>query len=252
MMTEPSIMERIRESSKSATSGIDEEGIKHWTNIYIMGKSYRVPAVLTIMQAMEFAGYRFVRGAGCRAGFCGACTTIYRTIGDYKLKTGMACQTRVEDGMYLVQLPFFPAENPKYDMSKEKANISSIFKHFPEIARCVSCNSCTKACPQDIEVMECVQALIRGDIKFAAENSFDCVKCGLCAARCPADIVHYNAFQFVRRLHAKYEVTPEPNLKKIAEEVAAGKFDDEFARLNKMDSKELIELYRNREIKLDS
>ena len=34
--------------------------------IYIMGKKYEVPETLTIMKAMEFAGFQFVRGCGCR------------------------------------------------------------------------------------------------------------------------------------------------------------------------------------------
>ena len=38
-------------------------------SVYIMGKEYRVPAELTIMKAMEYAGYKLVRGAGCRGGF---------------------------------------------------------------------------------------------------------------------------------------------------------------------------------------
>ncbi|MGQ9667488.1 MAG: 2Fe-2S iron-sulfur cluster binding domain-containing protein, partial [Anaerolineae bacterium] len=46
--------------------------------VYIMGKQYNVPPGLTIMKAMEYAGYRLVRGVGCRAGFCGACATVYR------------------------------------------------------------------------------------------------------------------------------------------------------------------------------
>jgi len=41
--------------------------------IYIMGKRYDVPETLTIMKAMEFAGFKFIRGAGCRGGICGAC-----------------------------------------------------------------------------------------------------------------------------------------------------------------------------------
>jgi len=39
--------------------------------VFIMGKSYRVPAGLTIMKAIEYAGYKFIRSCGCRAGFCG-------------------------------------------------------------------------------------------------------------------------------------------------------------------------------------
>jgi len=40
--------------------------------IYIMGKKYEVPETLTIMKAMEYAGFQFLRGCGCRAGICGA------------------------------------------------------------------------------------------------------------------------------------------------------------------------------------
>jgi len=53
--------------------------------VFIMGKSYKVPAGLTIMKALEYAGYRYIRGCGCRAGFCGACSTIYRKEDEQKL-----------------------------------------------------------------------------------------------------------------------------------------------------------------------
>ena len=41
--------------------------------IYIMGKRYDVPESLTVMKAIEYAGFKLVRGCGCRGGFCGAC-----------------------------------------------------------------------------------------------------------------------------------------------------------------------------------
>ena len=66
-------------------------------NVFLFGKKYSVPAGLTIMGAMEYAGYKLVRGCGCRNGFCGACTTIYRVKGDNTLKFCLACQTTVED-----------------------------------------------------------------------------------------------------------------------------------------------------------
>ena len=70
-------------------------------NVYFYGKKYSVPADLTIMAAMEYAGYRLVRGCGCRHGFCGACATIYRIKGNNELKTCLACQTQVQEGMYI-------------------------------------------------------------------------------------------------------------------------------------------------------
>ena len=34
-------------------------------NIFLFGKKYEVPSDLTIMRAMEYAGYQLVRGCGC-------------------------------------------------------------------------------------------------------------------------------------------------------------------------------------------
>ena len=168
--------------------------------VFIMGQSYKVPAGLTIMKALEYAGYRFIRGCGCRAGFCGACSTIYRIEDDQKLEFDLACQKVVEDKMYLVQLPFVPAKKADYDIEKVKPKETTLLTYYPEIARCVSCNTCTKSCPQDIETMKYIQMAIRGDIQKCAELSFDCIQCGLCAMRCPADIKHYHVSQFARRL----------------------------------------------------
>lgn len=86
MEKEKDIMEEIKRQSRAVVKGVDEEKIEHWVTIYIMGKPYRVPAALTIMQAMEYAGYRFIRSCGCRAGFCGACSTLYRKMGTTNLR----------------------------------------------------------------------------------------------------------------------------------------------------------------------
>ena len=50
-----------------------------------------------------------------------------------------------------------------WNMAK-KHHIVMILEIYPEIARCVSCNTCTKSCPQDIEVMKYIQRAVRGDI----------------------------------------------------------------------------------------
>ena len=42
--------------------------MENMVNIYLFGKQYTVPAHLTIMRAMEYAGYQLVRGCGCRNG----------------------------------------------------------------------------------------------------------------------------------------------------------------------------------------
>jgi len=219
--------------------------------VFIMGKSYKVPAGLTIMKALEYAGYRYIRGCGCRAGFCGACSTIYRIENEQKLGFDLACQKVVEDKMYLVQLPFVPAAKVDYDIEKLKPTETTILEIYPEIARCVSCNTCTKSCPQDVEVMKYIQRAIRGDIAKCAEISFDCIQCGLCAMRCPADIKHYHVSQLARRLRGKYIDTKSKNLAKRLKEIDNRKYDSEIEKLMKMDKKGITELYKNREIEAD-
>lgn len=220
--------------------------------VFVMGKSYKVPAGLTIMKALEFAGYRYVRGCGCRAGFCGACSTIYRLEDEQKLGFDLACQKVVEDKMYLVQLPFVPAAKAEYDIEKIKPKDSTLLEMYPEIARCVSCNTCTKSCPQDIEVMKYIQMAIRGDIEKCAEISFDCIQCGLCAMRCPADIKHYHVSQLARRLRGKYIDPRSENLAKRIKEIENKKYDAEIKKLMEMDKKAITNLYSERKIEAEA
>jgi len=242
-MAKDDIMDRIAQANKAVTTGIEEKDISHWVRIFVMGKEHRVPADLTIMQAMEYAGYRFIRACGCRAGFCGACSTIYRTENDYRLKSAMACQTRVEDGMYLVQIPFSPAQKAVYDIDEEPYEVNVFLKHYPEIARCMSCSTCTKSCPQGLEVMDYVQAALRGDFARVAELSFDCIQCGLCAVRCPAEIVQYNVAQLGRRMYGKYGLPEEKNVKSRVKEMGKGKYDGEFEALEGLGPEKLKETY---------
>ena len=216
--------------------------------IYIMGKMYRVPIGLTIMKAIEYAGYQFIRSCGCRAGFCGACSTVYRKEDEQKLHFALACQTLIEDGMYLVQIPFVPATKAKYDIKELKPEENTVLSQYPEIARCVSCNTCTKACPQDIKVMMYIQNSLRGDAGKAAELSFDCIQCGLCAMRCPADIKHYHVGQLVRRIRGRYLDPRSENLTRRLKEIEDGKYDNGIEELITMPKEEIVKLYSERKI----
>lgn len=239
------LVEKPKKKSNNVTAEAGE------VEVFIMGKSYKVPAGLTIMKALEYAGYRFIRGCGCRAGFCGACSTVYRIEDEQKLGFDLACQKVVEDKMYLVQLPFVPASKAEYDIEKLQPSDSILLEMYPEIARCVSCNTCTKSCPQDIETMKYIQMAIRGDIEKCAELSFDCIQCGLCAMRCPADIKHYHLAQLARRLRGKYIDPKSKNLSKRLKEIDNRKFDDEIEKLMKMDKKEIMNLYKVRKIEAE-
>lgn len=216
--------------------------------IFIMGKKYQVPKSLTIMKALEYAGYKYVRGCGCRGGFCGACATVYRLPDDYKLHVALACQEVVQNGMYIAHIPFYPANKENYDISKLKPDAASVLKHYPTVYRCVSCNTCTKACPQEIQVMDYVQAALRGDIAKAADISFPCIMCGLCASRCPAEIPQFNVGILARRLYSKHIAPPAAHLAERVEEIKQGKFDEEIEKLMKLNKDELQELYTNRDM----
>jgi succinate dehydrogenase/fumarate reductase-like Fe-S protein len=218
------------------------------TQIYVMGKAYDVPTGITIMDAMEYAGYRFTRGAGCRSGFCGACGTVYRKEGEYRLEFALACQEMVEEGMHLTQIPFTPAPRASYALDELDPTENILLQFYPEIARCVSCNTCTKACPQDIEVMDYIQAALRGDFGRVAELSFDCIQCGLCAMRCPADIKHYHVAQMARRLHGvSASPVPEHLTARLAE-LREGAYDAELDELIAMDVDGLKARYAKRQI----
>lgn len=217
-------------------------------DIFIMGKKYKVPRGLTIMKAMEYVGYRYTRGCGCRGGFCGGCGTVYRFKDDYTLKSGLACQTLAEENMYLVQIPFFPANKAQYHLDELKPVGTTLLRLYPELARCVSCNTCTKVCPQDIEVMDYMQAALRGDIQAVAEISFDCLMCGLCALRCPAEIVQYNIALLCRRLYGRHVLPRAKHLKDRVAEISEGVFDRELEQLMSSDIETLKDLYDKREI----
>ena len=216
--------------------------------VYIMGKRYDVPTSLTIMKAMEWAGYTLVRGVGCRGGFCGACATVYRIKDDPKLYFGLACQTVVKPEMYLGQIPFFPAKRAEYDITKLEPIATTLFTTYPEVLRCLGCGTCTKACPQELNVKGYMAAAMRGDIAMVANMSFDCIMCGLCAARCPAEEPQYNIAILARRLYGRYLAPRSQHVNERVEEILSRKFDAEITSLKSLDINGLKEKYQAREI----
>ena len=217
-------------------------------NVYFFGKKYEVPQSLTIMKAMEYAGYQLVRGCGCRNGFCGACATLYRIKGKTELKTCLACQQQVEEGMYVATLPFFPLVKEVYDIEKVKPTEQIMMQLYPEIYACVGCNACTKACTQGLNVMQYIAYAQRADYANCAEESFDCVMCGVCSSRCPAGISHPQVAELARRLYGKYIAPETQHLLDRVKEIEDGKYVELIETLMNKPIEELKELYNNREI----
>jgi heterodisulfide reductase subunit C/ferredoxin len=212
--------------------------------VNVMGKIYEVPQGLTIMKALEYSGYRLTRGCGCRGGVCGACATIYRKKGDYRLQVGLACQTVVEPDIYILQLPFFPANKALYDIGRAVPDAQNIRKLYPELLRCMGCNTCTKSCPMDLEVMNFVSAAIAGDYHRVVELSIECVACGLCAARCPAELAPFNIALLIRRMVGRHLVEPSAQLAERLEEIKSGKYQKELQELKNTEKSEIEKRYQ--------
>ncbi|MCK5552939.1 MAG: 4Fe-4S dicluster domain-containing protein [Deltaproteobacteria bacterium] len=209
-----------------------------------MGRKYRVPSSLTVQKAMEYAGFQIIRGCGCRGGACGACAMVYGGPGNYKIRTGLACVTLVEQGMMVLNMPHFPSRKGVYDIENVKPMAENIAKLYPEIARCLGCNTCTKMCPQDIPVMEVVAAASVGDIQKAADLSMECVMCTLCAAKCPGELSPHYIALLCRRLYGKYLVPPYPHVIDRLKQLDSGECDEEMDRLLELNPEELRGEYR--------
>lgn len=222
--------------------------MENFVDVFLFGKCYSVPDNLTIMGAMEYAGYQLVRGCGCRNGFCGACATIYRIKGDRELKVCLACQTKVENNMYVATLPFFPLIKEGFELGKVSPDVSVMMQLYPEIYACVGCNACTKSCTQGLNVMQYIAYAQRGDFAKCAEESFDCVMCGVCSSRCPAGISHPQVALLARRLNGRYLAPESAHLNERVQEIRDGKFEDLLSALMQKPVEEMKELYNNREI----
>ncbi len=221
---------------------------REMVDVYIMGKKYTVPEELTIMGAMEYAGYQLVRGCGCRNGFCGACATIYRIKGHTELQVCLACQKQVEENMYLATLPFFPLVKKNYEI-KEIEPTKQIMMHlYPEIYKCIGCNACTKSCTQELDVMQYIAYAQRGEYGKCAEESFDCVMCGVCSSRCPAGISHPQVALLARRLTGTYLAPGSEHLDARVREIKDGDFKSLMEDLMRKPIEEMKELYNHRDI----
>ncbi len=222
--------------------------MEQMVNIFLFGKRYSVPEELTVMGAMEYAGYQLVRGCGCRNGFCGACSTIYRIKDDRELHACLACQTKVQNNMYIATLPYFPLVKEVYNIEEISPNERIMMQLYPEIYSCIGCNACTKTCPQELNVMQYIAYAQRAEYEKCAEASFDCVMCGICSSRCPAKISHPQVALLARRLTGKYIAHPAEHLYQRVREIEEGAFAQLVEDLMQKPLDELKELYNHREI----
>jgi heterodisulfide reductase subunit C len=216
-------------------------------DIYIFGNRYEVPEGLTIQKAMEFVGYRFIRSCGCRGGICGACLTEYRIPGSYRLRTALACQALAEPGMQITQSPFVPMNRAQYELEELKGQPGVLGKIYPEIYRCLQCNTCTRVCPMEIQVMEYMAMAIQGDIEKVARLSFQCIMCGACSAKCPAEISQPNVALLARRLYSRHILKIPGSVYQRISDIKNGRYVRALDQLVHMGREELMRVYTLRE-----
>ncbi|QYZ67281.1 MAG: 4Fe-4S dicluster domain-containing protein [Gammaproteobacteria bacterium (ex Lamellibrachia satsuma)] len=230
-----------------SNTGKPEQPQARMVTVSIMGKPALVPDDATIMRAIEHSGQQIIRGAGCREGFCGACGTIYRLPGDYRIHTGLACTTLVQEGMALSQIPSVPLEKAVYDLETITPDVDTIKELYPVVFRCVACGTCTKACPQGLQVMDYIQSAMRGDIAELMELSYECVGCGLCALRCPSEIIQHKVAILGKRLYGRYLRKESKELDIRIQQIKDREYDGEYAELMSLDRNALSERYYARD-----
>jgi formate hydrogenlyase subunit 6/NADH:ubiquinone oxidoreductase subunit I len=242
-------MSSVEQQGAGDAKQILESGIRtDMVPIFIMGKKYDVPSTLTIQKAFEYAGYQLIRGCGCRGGICGACATVYRMPGSPKIHVGLACQTVVQPNMYLAMVPFFPANRATYNLEELTPDGKTLLKLYPELAKCMGCNTCTKSCPMEIPVMEYISAALRGEVEKAAEISMSCVMCGICTSRCPAELAQYNIAMLARRLTGRHIRLQATHVQDMIARVNSGRYEEPLRQLMSADLQTLRKLYVDREM----
>jgi Na+-translocating ferredoxin:NAD+ oxidoreductase RnfC subunit len=150
--------------------------------------------------------------------------------------------------MYLTQIPFYPANRASYDFESAEPTPETVYKLYPELFRCVACNACSKVCPMDVEVLDYVSALKRGDLKAATEISFDCIQCGLCASRCMGEMAQYHIAQLARRLYGSKLAPRAQHLQEAVDKINAGAYKQGLEKLKGMSEDELKKAYNEREM----
>lgn len=198
----------------------------------IEGRPVEAPANCSILQAFVHAGETLVEGVGCMGqGVCGSCRVMVRRTGDPDVKTALACETLVEDGMQVAFLDYF-TESERHVYRIEEIGdswdaLGTIASVFPEAAHCRHCSGCDRACPKGLEVQEGVRSAVEGRLTAASRVFDECVMCNLCTLACPEHIRPNHLGLFVRRMIAAQTLRPG-NLMLRLQQIESGQMGIDF------------------------
>lgn len=190
-----------------------------------------IPSAITAIQSLWYAGERPIKGIGCLGGSCGACVFSYRIGNDPAIKTGLACQTLVEEGMRFSFSPQSIKPGAVYTLQDLQPAKEQLAKFYPEARRCTNCMACNWVCPQGIDARAMVRRATAGDFADSAERYTTCIMCGLCATVCDVAIAPQRVGLFAHRAVARSLPPPAALLARI-EEIRSGVFEAEWNNIS--------------------
>lgn len=186
-----------------------------------------VPQGITAIQALWYAGQRPIRGIGCLGGSCGACVFSYHVGNDPAPKSGLACQTLVEEGMRFTFAPQPATTGAAYRLEELQPTAEQLNRFYPEARRCTNCMACNWVCPQGIDARAMVRRSTAGDFRDAAERYTTCIMCGLCQTVCDVGIAPQRVGLFAHRAVARAFPPPLALLSRL-EEIRSGVYETEW------------------------
>jgi succinate dehydrogenase/fumarate reductase-like Fe-S protein len=198
----------------------------------IEGRQLEAPANCSILQAFVHAGETLVEGVGCMGqGVCGSCRVMVRRSGEQEVKTELACETLIEEGMQVAFLDYFTASARHVyrieDIRDSWQTLRTISEIFPEASHCRHCNGCDRACPKGLDVQRGVNLAVDGKLAASSEVFDECVMCNLCTLACPEHIRPNHLGLFVRRMIAALSLRPA-NLMRRLQQIESGEMKIDF------------------------
>ena len=201
--------------------------------LIVEGRSIEAPATSSILQAFVHAGETLVEGVGCMGqGVCGSCRVMVRRAGQQEVKTQLACETVVEEGMQVAFLEYLtPSTRNVYrmqDVADSWQAPRKLLEFFPEAPNCRHCGGCDSACPKGLEVQRGVNLAVEGSLGEAGQVFDECVMCNLCTLACPEHIAPNHLGLFVRRTIASVSLRPADLMWRL-EQIERGDMAIDFA-----------------------
>ena len=200
--------------------------------LIVEGRSISASPGNSILQAFVQAGETLVEGVGCMGqGVCGSCRVMVRRAGEQEVKTELACETVVEEGLQVAFLEYLtPSTRHDYrieDITDSWQAPRKLLELFPEAPHCRQCGGCDRACPKGLEVQRGVNLAVAGELGAAGDVFDECVMCNLCTVACPEYIRPNHLGLFVRRMIASLSLRPADLMRRL-EQIERGELAIDF------------------------